>query len=222
MRLAARVDVMIQKGLLVEVELMSDFLRKQDSEGRFIDQSRGIWVAIGFKEFKPYVSASREHGIDLGKLEALKRSGIEMTKIATRQLAKRQARWIKLRFMPALTKANAKDRIFLLDGSDLSLWSSSVVAPASATTAAFLNGESLPDPSAISDTARTIFLTNEEEQDQSQKDLHARYCDICDLYLMTEEEMARHLKGKKHKKASKPPILRKMKSHKDSTSDVQS
>lgn len=59
-RLAARVDTMIEQGLLAEAGKMSDYLQEQHSQGVQVDQTRGVWVSIGFKELAPYFAAIQQ------------------------------------------------------------------------------------------------------------------------------------------------------------------
>ena len=54
-RLENRVDKMVSEGLLEEVQSMYDFFQDREQQGSTVDQSRGIWVAIGFKENLPYI-----------------------------------------------------------------------------------------------------------------------------------------------------------------------
>lgn len=192
-RLEKRVDSMISQGLLEEVKLMFTFLHGQEHQGNAYDQSRGIWVAIGFKELLPYV-------VDEEQSEGLRLEGIERTKIATRQYAKRQMRWIRLRLQRALEAADTRDKLFLLDGTDLSQWSSSVEQKASVITTDFLRGSKLPQPKSLSDTARLNLVMTEAESKS------ARFCVTCDKTLMSEKEWRNHLKSKGHRSAVRPKI----------------
>ena len=192
-RLDKRVDKMIANGLLDEVRSMHDFLKEQEEQGRSLDQSRGLWIAIGFKELMPYI-------VNGNPLEISRQESIERAKISTRQYAKSQFRWIKLKLQRAVLATGSNDGMFLLDCSDLSEWSRAVEAKASQITANFLRGSALPPPTSLSVAAReNLGLT--EESNQS-----ARFCEACNRTLMTEQQWVGHLRSKGHMGAVRPKI----------------
>ena len=192
-RLENRVDAMVLDGLLSEVGSMYKYLLDQEQQGITVDQTRGIWVAIGFKENLPYLM----HGNDL---ERLKKEGIERTKVATRQYAKRQVRWIKLRLQRAIATANSGHKFFLLDTTDLKRWSQNVEEKARDITEAFLCGSALPKPESLSNAAKEALVVTEGEP------MAATYCEACDKTLMSEGQWVRHLKSKGHKSAVRPRV----------------
>ena len=195
-RLEKRVDNMLSHGLLEEIISMHSFLRIREQEGDNIDQSRGIWIAIGYKEFLPYV-------LDASRPEMLRQECIERTKIATRQYAKRQHRWIRLRLQRAVNAADLTHKMFLLDGTNPSQWSDEVDAKAQDITAAFLGGFALPEPDSLSDAAVKMLVSPEEEAK------FARYCEACDRTLMFHSQWIGHLKSKGHRASVRPKIDRK-------------
>ena len=190
-RLDERVDKMVSHGLLEEVIAMQSFLDGQEQQGHSIDRSRGIWVAIGFKEFISYI-------MDVSRPEKLKKEGIERVKIATRQYSKRQVRWIRLRLQRAVSAAKFTHKMFLLEATG-SLQSSDIVnAEAQDITAAFINGSELPKPGSLSDTAAKLLVSPVKETRS------ARYCAICNKTLMFHSEWIEHLKGKGHRGSVRP------------------
>ena len=191
-RLEHRVDQMVSCGLLEEVTLTYRSFQKSNSSGT-PDLSRGIWVAIGFKELWPFVT-------DPDGTTELRDEGIERTKIATRQYAKRQTRWIRLKLQRALYAAGAQGRMFLVDATDLTKWSEEVEGKASHITSYFLRGDVLPDPSLMSDMAR-VMLVNTAAESKS-----GRFCEACRKTLMSQSEWVGHLKSKGHKAATRPRI----------------
>lgn len=192
-RLEERVDKMVSAGLLDEVRAMYSLLQTRDQQGDPIDQSRGIWVAIGFKEFLPYIQNPNE------STELLKES-INRTKIATRQYAKRQIRWIRLRLQRAIQAANAQRYMFLLDATDLQQWPQNVERKAIDITEEFLRGSVLPDPTSVSDAAREALNITDAES------MSARYCEACGKTVMSESMWRSHLKSRGHKSAVRPKI----------------
>lgn len=192
-RLQERLDSMVLHGLLDEVTCMQRFLQDQERRGNPIDRSRGIWVAIGFKEFLPYI-------LDESRPERLRQESIERTKFATRQYAKRQDRWIRLRLQRAVNAADITHRMFLLDATDLSRWSDFVDAKAQDITAAFTHGLALPKPDSLSDAAMK-WLTSPEEEARS-----AKYCEACGKTLMFHSQWVNHLKSKGHRASVRPKV----------------
>ena len=192
-RLDSRVDDMISHGLLHEVVSMFEFAQARNKEGMMLDQSRGIWVAIGYKEFLPYMA--NKHGP-----ESMLEEGTKRTKVATRQYCKRQTRWIRLKLFAAMKDAGLCRNMFLLDATDVTKWSSNVEAMARDITRLFLSGNQLPPPKSCSDLAMDMLVT-EEKQERL-----ARYCEACDKTLMSEVEWLRHLKSKSHRGTTRPKI----------------
>ena len=195
-RLEKRVDNMVSHGLLEEVTSMQSFLQDQESQGDRIDQSRGIWVAIGYKEFLPYI-------LDASHPENLRQEGIERMKIATRQYAKRQNQWIRLRLRRAVNVAGLTHTMFLLDATHSSQASDGVVAKAQDITAAFINGFALPEPDSLSDVAAKLLVIPEEEVKS------ARYCEACDKTLMFHSQWINHLESRGHRSSLRLKIDRK-------------
>lgn len=192
-RLQERLDSMVSQGLLEEVTSMQRFFQDQERRGNRIDRSRGVWVAIGFKEFLPYIR-------DESRPEKLRQEGVERTKFATRQYAKRQDRWIRLRLQRAVNAADIMHRMFLLDATDGSRWSDIVDAKAQDITAAFLSGLALPKPASLSEAAMKL-LTSPEEEAKS-----ARHCEACGKTLMFHSQWINHLKSKGHRASVRPKI----------------
>ena len=166
-RLDARILKMLDRGLLSEVSTLSTF---ESRSGVTIDQSRGIWVSIGYKEFLDYQSALFDNTSTEEQMDRLKVSAIERTQAATRQYAKRQIRWLRIKLLNALPPSTPSQppTIFLLDGSSLPLWDSHVLGLAHLLTKTFLSGADLPDPSTLSDAAAEM-LTPKRDYDLAQR-----------------------------------------------------
>ncbi|KAF2102680.1 tRNA isopentenyltransferas-like protein [Rhizodiscina lignyota] len=199
-RLDARVDVMVRNGLLDEVKSLHTFLQQQNNNGQQVDRSRGIWVSIGYKEFEEYQSAVESGSKSDKRLEELKEAAIERTKAATRQYAKRQVRWIRIKLIHALRSQGAGDSMFVLDGSDLGSWHQDVEVQALELAQVFLAGEAMLDPATLSDVS-ALLLEPKREYDMSQRrDLwERRVCEPCNTVLVTESDWNQHIKSKGHK-----------------------
>ena len=193
-RLDERVDTMLDNGLIPEVRSMHALIRDLKSENRSPDITKGIWIAIGYKEFVPYLKAQQNPRTSPKSCEPLKLEGIAKTKDHIRQYAKRQVRWIRLKLIHALQFSNLTRSLFLLNTSDLSVWSHDVEGRAGELVSAFIAGEPLPDPISLSQAAETMLQPSKKEE------MFARYCKACAKTLMTESEWERHLRSKKHKK----------------------
>ena len=187
-RLSKRVDSMVSDGLLEEVQSTYSLLKETST-----NQSAGISIAIGFKELLPFI-------IDGNNLESLKQEGIERVKIATRQYAKRQGRWIRLRLQQALSAAETSHRLFLLDATDLSRWTQNVEEKATEITTVFLRGDALPDPKSLSAAAKEMLFTIEKTTRA------ARHCDACGKTAMNDKQWALHVQSKGHRKAVRPKV----------------
>lgn len=104
------------------------------ADGDEVDMNSGIWQSIGFKEFLPFLEIQgdiAQKGEDKEKgLEGIKKAGLESMKTATRQYARSQIKWIRIKFLNALRIAgneagdtqqtrNESGDIFLLDSTDV-------------------------------------------------------------------------------------------------------
>jgi tRNA dimethylallyltransferase len=202
-RLDGRVDKMLANGLLQEVETLAQFKDEHESStGSVMDQSRGIWVSIGYKEFVKYQEALANPELSTDDLEKLRSEGIEKTQAATRQYANRQLKWIRIKLLNALIGAGQQNNVFLVDGTDLSKWQDNVVSPALQITEQFLSGQELPDPSSLSETAAEM-LTPKRSYDLGQRpDLwQKRVCDTCGTVAVTENDWTLHVKSRAHRRA---------------------
>ncbi|THX34215.1 tRNA isopentenyltransferas-like protein [Aureobasidium pullulans] len=200
-RLDARVDKMVTQGLLNEVNTLSDFYDGRIADGESIDTTRGIWVAIGYKEFLDYQAALRKGDSSPAQLNKLLALAIEKTKAGTRQYAKRQIRWIRIKLNNAIDTAGAKGSFFMLDGSDLPNWEQDVSEIGLKLVDAFLKEETLPDPSSLSPLAAEM-LTASKPDTSARADLWSRkHCEVCNTTSVTESDWAVHINSKRHKKA---------------------
>ncbi|KAF2793176.1 tRNA isopentenyltransferas-like protein [Melanomma pulvis-pyrius CBS 109.77] len=199
-RLDARILKMLDRGLLSEVETLTSFRTTQETRtGNAVDQSRGIWVSIGYKEFLDYQTALQCGSAAQTDLEKLRIEAIEKTQAATRQYAKRQVRWIRIKLLNALPPSPT---IFLLDGSDLSLWESNVLSPAREIVEQFLAGTPLPGPTTLSPAAAEL-LTPKRDYDLAQRpDLwQKRVCETCGTTATTENDWKLHGASRAHRRA---------------------
>ncbi|KAF2867726.1 tRNA isopentenyltransferas-like protein [Massariosphaeria phaeospora] len=202
-RLDARIAKMLSKGLLSEVETLTNFRASHEaSTGSEIDQSRGIWVSIGYKEFLSYQAELSDSTSLESELECSRIAAVEKTQAATRQYANRQVRWIRIKLLNALISAGQKNNMFLLDGSHLTNWEHQVLQPAHAITESFLTGHPLPDPTEQSEAAREM-LTPKRNYDLGQRpDLWQQMvCETCGTVAVTQNDWSFHIKSRGHRRA---------------------
>lgn len=119
-RLDKRVDQMIDTGLFKEIKELREHVvqGKVKMPGVELEKyQRGLWQAIGYKEFDPYFIAVEE-GKDDRELEKIKVECTERMKAATRRYAKSQIKWIKNKLVPtALNAKNDDVLVYCLDAN---------------------------------------------------------------------------------------------------------
>lgn len=200
-RLDTRVDKMIENGLMPELKTLDDFLRAQNEAGSEVDRTRGIWVSIGYKEFEAYQMATKLGTASEVDLRKLREQAVEQTKAATRQYAKRQVRWIRIKLLNSIRDAEEAGQMFLLDGTDLEHWQDVVQDPAVSLTTNFLEGAELPDPSSLSPAAQELLTPKREDLSQNRDVWQRKICDVCNMVAVTESDWTNHVKSRGHRRA---------------------
>lgn len=206
-KLESRVQEMLSRGLLDEIRYLRKFHTSLIAAGTPPDLTRGIWVAIGYKEFAPYLDALEATEASNGdndtaetkselemELAKLKAESIERMIIATRQYAKRQAKWVQRKLLPGLRSIGAQDRLFVLDVSD-----PAKVDKATNVVRRFLAGEELPRPEEVVDGVRDVLVMGNDAGET--KDV--RTCERCGVTVATVKDWERHLVSTKHRRALK-------------------
>lgn len=200
-RLDGRVDKMLKAGLLDEVRTLNTHAEAETAAGTPVDETRGIWVSIGYKEFKQYSRALEAGNVVEKDLAKLKAEALERTQIATRQYAKRQVRWIRIKLATALNEAGAKESLYLLDGSDVSNFDSSVIEPAAELTKGFLDASPMPTPDGMSPLAAEMLQAKSKYDVSAKPDKWTKqHCDVCNVTCVIEEQWQQHVKSKAHAK----------------------
>ncbi|OCL05141.1 tRNA isopentenyltransferase [Glonium stellatum] len=203
-RLDSRIIKMLQNGLLSEVSSLSAFrVSHEVSTGIPVDQTRGIWVSIGYKEFISYQTALVKGIAPEAELEKLKLAAIEHTQAATRQYANRQVRWIRIKLLNALASAGETPNLFLLDGTDLTRWDDRVLMPAVQVTQQFLGGYTLPAPTGLSEAAKEMLMPKRQYDLSQRRDLWVRRtCELCEMVAVTEGDWDKHIKSRRHRRVA--------------------
>jgi tRNA dimethylallyltransferase len=203
-RLDARVDDMVQQGLLDEAESMFEVLQRKEEQGVTVDLTRGVWVSIGFKELDPYFTARRKAEMSGEELDALRSRCIEAIRTATRQYGGSQVKWIRNKLWRALAEAGMTRRLYLLDSSDVSQWDGCITEPSEQIFQSMLQGDTTPDPKSLSMLAKTVLGAKEEQaQAQPGSAMKSFTCDVCGKTVVGDEQWEIHLKSYSHKRGVK-------------------
>ncbi|CAG8470751.1 4104_t:CDS:10 [Ambispora leptoticha] len=200
-RLDARVDKMIEKGLFDEIRYLRNELKlgqQNTPTGDPVDYTHGIWQAIGYKEFDPYLSSLECTNDSLGDItstrendQILKQSCTNTMKAATRRYARRQVRWIRNKFLLKLQQQISSSssqseethitKLYLLDATSLDTWTENVSNVAINITKEFMNSGTGPDPTQLNSIAAEILSQPIQKMGTSQS-IHnwKKYqCEIC-------------------------------------------
>ena len=197
-RLNARVDGMVEDGLFEEVIELAKTEEEYLRRGIQIEKDKGVWISIGYKEMEVWAREYLSNPSDLARDSELALACIEAVKAGTRQYAKRQNRYIRIRLANKLRQAGALDRLCLLDSSDLTRFEEDVVQPAAELVKGWLSGSSLTTATSMSDFAvSTRAAINRRDDKQSHR--FTRYCEVCDKTMVMEKEWLAHLSGRSHK-----------------------
>lgn len=231
-RLDGRVDKMIESGMWDEIEEMKRIYddaveRNKTSEEGAVDLNSGIWQSIGFKEFLPYLDL-RSQGAGEKELQELRQTGLSGMKTATRQYARSQIKWIRIKFLNALKAGeidsdgqagNRHGDIFLLDSTDASIFSETVsrtavdIAKSNTrksftlytipilTFIEFTSGQPLLDPLTLSALAAASLTPKRAYDLADRPDLWVqRVCELCGVTCTNDAEWRIHEKSQRHKK----------------------
>ena len=193
-RLRQRVESMVEHGLLDEVSELRGLIDRSTHETQ-IDTTKGIWAAIGYKEFEGYLEGLRSKVND-EELEKRRSDAVERVKIATRQYAKRQTRWIRRKLLPMLRDTHS-DKLFVLDCSQPARRLQEVEENAHRVVDMYLAGGYLLKPIDISETARTVLTANADSPPTQRP--KARACQLCKTTTTTQTDWANHVNSKRHR-----------------------
>lgn len=218
-RLSRRVDAMLAAGLLGEVRALRARAAAQAAatdDHAPSDQTRGIWVSIGYKEFLPALDAASRTKEGAAVANAGKTddadaaaTAVALTNIATRQYAKRQVRWLRVKLLSALRAAGAAQRLVVLDTSEPALWDEQTLAQATRHVRAFVAGDhdvAQADSAALAEldlTAGAAPAAAAEAQDEKEDTLARRTCQACGVTCVTPNDWRQHVSSRRHRNALK-------------------
>lgn len=118
-RLDSRVDQMLHKGLLSEIEELRASIKDEKVIGTKSGYTRGVLQAIGFKEFHDYFQAVEDPTFNQDLTKSVFEKAVEDMKLATRQYARKQIHWIKRKLGPAILHEHEKNlaAMYVLDAT---------------------------------------------------------------------------------------------------------
>ncbi|KAG9103328.1 hypothetical protein FRC06_011384 [Ceratobasidium sp. 370] len=192
--LDSRIDKMVESGLREEIEQMRQAASAADGKIEMV----GLNQAIGYKEFKGYFEDPSRPQLEFDR-------GVERMKVATRQYATRQVKWIKSRLLPTVL-ASENVHIVLLEVKDPAHWDEDVLRPALRYLSEFLDGQI----SAAADMHCGILQSFIQQADALSATSNKRKirCDICTVDpqkpVMLNEgiEWDAHKKSRSHRRKS--------------------
>ncbi|KAI8097317.1 tRNA isopentenyltransferase [Halteromyces radiatus] len=225
-RLDDRVGTMIETGLFDEIKQLRKqvLLGQVNIPGQDLEiYQRGLWQAIGYKEFDPYFTALETNSTDQDGLSKIREECTERMKAATRRYAKRQVQWIRNKLLPTVWNSQKSDvMVYLLDAGDLKEWDTNVRQKAIEITKAFQADEELPVPQDLSETAKTMLTRNHIQDTQTRILTWKNHtCPVCktdkgdQVILYGDIEWEQHRKSRWHRKSIKNKKLEEIK-HKHS------
>ncbi|GAB0089143.1 tRNA dimethylallyltransferase [Sergentomyia squamirostris] len=198
-RLDARVDSMVESGLLDEIrEFHENFVKPYGDR----DYTKGILQTIGFKEFIPYlekfdsdedkmislIMKNKETSGEIPESLNLLNECLDQLKLATIRYSKNQNKWVKNRFLGNLRRDVPP--LYKLDTTDPSKWQEDIFERAVEIIQAFIEDR----PSKIEPEKR-IPGSKDEYSDET-----TNMCIICDRVFIGEYQWRIHNKSNKHKK----------------------
>mgnify|MGYP002403311456 CR=1 FL=1 len=205
-RLDARVDTMLEQGLMAELEAFWRQLHAAQPAGLMnngqLDYTRGILQAIGFKEFEPYLlqqcadaepTAKRLRASEEEEPENVLAVCVEQMKRATRRYARRQLTWLRNRLLRQTDFA-----VYRMDSTRPQDWAQTVRSPALALACALVNNES-PPPALV---AQHQASTANSSATATTRPMQHR-CEPCGgRVYVGEHQWQEHLRSRRHKKAA--------------------
>ena len=180
-RIDRRVDGMIDRGLIEEVEqfYVNEYLNSPEEM-----RARGLLQSIGFKEWLPYLEEWHK-GAEL--TPDLINACIEKLKRQTRNYARCQLSWVRNRY---ITKHGERgiSRFYKLDTTDLMQWENNVGRLSDDVLSAYLRDE-LPRE------VTPIIHTSPVSDNKSYN-----FCDRCQIVLLGDTLFRSHMKSRRHYK----------------------
>lgn len=193
-RLDARVDKMVQNGLMDEIK---------EIYAQYNGKNEGIFQVLGFKQFLPYLDELKATGVSNSTLFE---EGLNSMKTETRQYAKKQRKWIKNKLSSFVNELGGDFAI--VDSSDLSHWDENVNQRAINIVNKWLkDDDSLTEQELVPEYLSSESVRDRQVFDKSQWTRH--HCETCselrgrDVTLVGDEDWRIHTESKAHRSAKR-------------------
>ena len=188
-RLNTRVDEMVKMGLKNEIYQLHETAQQK---GKELLPTKGIFQAIGYKEFQPYLKLLDETGqmtVDDDRLKETFTTCTNNLKRATRNYARKQTSWIRNRFLKRV--GQAVPDVYALDSTDIDKWDSNVFQPAEKIIKSKLDDIPLP-------------VSPLERIEGVEETWKHHICDVCGgRVVRSDHEWQIHLKSRVHRRCLK-------------------
>jgi len=187
-----RVDLMLERGLLEEMEeFHRSYNEKRLENSKLPEYDKGIFQTIGFKEFHRYLMLDDASRNSEEAKKILKQS-IELMKFSTRRYARRQLKWIRRRFLQRANSRELPTFFKLTTHFDEGGWKADVLEPAMKIVEQFLRGDEYDE-----EVSRYIQPI---EESNIVNEPAKFFCDVCDRLLIGSFVIDQHLNSRKHKR----------------------
>lgn len=175
---------MLHRGLAAEIRLLADFARAHPA----CNDAAGIWVAIGYKEFLPFVVAN----------DVPSAAAVAAVQARTRQYAKRQTRWLRIKLLNALRDV-VDAHLFVLDAMDFAQFQERVLGVAEELVQKWLAGSAMPDPEVVCEGAAHLLRPSRPDLSDGVGKWERRSCAVCDVVAVTPSDWELHVKSRRHR-----------------------
>ena len=201
-RLDRRVDEMIQMGLKDDIHQLHHTSKLR---GNTCLPTKGIFQAIGYKEFQTYLELFDEIGLTAEdcklRLEEAFRACANSLKRATRTYARKQTSWIRNRFLKRV--GETVPDVFTVDSTDIDKWDSNVLQLAERIIRSKCEGQPLP--------VKPLDRIEGREETWTH-----HVCDVCEGHVLRSDyEWEVHLRSRVHRRRMKTIKKQKQKPHTD-------
>ncbi|KAJ3344367.1 hypothetical protein HDU93_000157 [Gonapodya sp. JEL0774] len=202
---------MVRMGLLDEIREVRAWSRTRYPRPAEPDYTRGVFQAIGYKEFSAYLDAvemdrgcspvgdgTREPSEEAHKLW---QEGMETMMRATRQYARQQVTWIRNKLAWQLRRGGDSPEIEVEPNGDGEVKAAAYVLDASA----FLYNKVLPPPASIHPDATNLLSPSTNSLPISDPAFATRECEVCKdndggpKVLVGKVAWEQHVRAKRHK-----------------------
>ncbi|XP_025027019.1 tRNA dimethylallyltransferase [Python bivittatus] len=182
-RLDQRVDVMLEAGLLEELQNFHRQYNQERVAENSQDYQQGIFQSIGFKEFHQYLISEDKSPEEVRR--QLLDQAIQAFRTVTKRYARKQNKWVQNRFLRR--PGSNVPPVYGLEVSDLSQWDENVLEPAVQIVESFLKGQKpLREP-----------LTLEPVPGKDKQ--NCQLCELCSRVIIGDREWRAHLKSRSHR-----------------------